>query len=764
MSWSAAFEGERGAALRGPIAANPATLGEIWAANWRAASLDTLGGVAVSSVSAPVLEAYDDLEKAVAGAISRPVADLVSDLGDYGLATPQQRAGMVREKLQTMPEDVRAKIEPYLDVAGRARAKAAEWERQAADVNARAYGVSGQGTAFLAGLARQMVDPVNLVTAPLGGPLKGPVLRMMAREAALGAGVQALQEPFIQTGRATLGLEAGAGEAFGNIAETALGSAGFAGLLRAGGWALRQGRDALRSPIGRDAADVSPAALTSAPAGAMEGSTGSRPAPNLPDDLRAPVRELAESPSLRELTPEDFEAVALYHERNRILDDLSPSSSSAGKAWHARLIDTAQEAFEASRGDALARLDARLADMEARADADIRANDAWRAGRSDASPSSVSSPEASAPRAAPETAPPPSADRVADASDPRPASVSSSAMPARSRAATPAKPLSLVRFLARQGGLPLDAEARHYGWDKVFVPGAGMLAQKNGRSVDSHWREALADAGYIARDADGGISRDIRAELVELIDQETRQKRPVYSMQDRALVERMRADAETRAAARWDEEFRDRVDAELADMHGWLRENGFDPAALHPQDMQDAAELLARGIETSFDNALERVAIMREASDPLPVPAVSALLDDIPGWEDTNAVLARASRSDRARLARAGDPSPDATGSGGSGSARPELRDAGANGATRPEAPDALAPLRALASSQDDPAGFRARLADVERFLTTETGADYRLFRDGEGPVSVRAALDDLAADASALDALKACLGTGGAS
>lgn len=89
---------------------------------------------------------------------------------------------------------------------------------------------------------------------------------------------------------------------------------------------------------------------------------------------------------------------------------------------------------------------------------------------------------------------------------------------ARSEPMTP-----LANHIARHGGLKLDGDARAADFHKVFIPGAGPLARKSGRSVDD-WRNNLADNGFIERDPDGYMSRDIRGELYDLLHAEQRRR------------------------------------------------------------------------------------------------------------------------------------------------------------------------------------------------------------------------------------------------
>ncbi len=217
-------------AARGPVAKSPATFGEIWNSSFDAAGLDTLSGVGSGRI---VSQAYDDLVAKVEAATGKPIYDAVRDLSGERLGaatTIDEKAQMIGRVVDTLPDDQRKAIDPLKDIRRVAADRAAAIEKTAAETTN--YGLSGTAVAFAAGVARQAIDPVNLATLPLGGPLKGSLVKVLAREAAIGAGSQLVQEPAIQAGRADLGLESGFGEAAGNVAEAGLGAAGLVGVFR----------------------------------------------------------------------------------------------------------------------------------------------------------------------------------------------------------------------------------------------------------------------------------------------------------------------------------------------------------------------------------------------------------------------------------------------------------------------------------------------------------------------------------------------------
>jgi hypothetical protein len=295
---------------RRPAARSPASIGEVWSSEWNRSGLDTLTGI-----GAPLDAAYADLVKGVEGAAGRPVAELVPGINDA--ASTDERARMLRGAVADLPEEKRTALEPLFDVRRRASEKALKTENDANDVYSAAYGISGVATSWAAGIARQALDPVNLATLPLGGPLKGPVAKVLLREAGIGGLTQLMQEPAIETGRAQLGLEAGFGRGATNVAQAALGAAGIAGLFRASAWALRAARGAPEVP----AAAAGQAVPNNAPAAAAVGG----------------------------LMPEDLTAAAHVAERDRMLDLAAVIQDPAGLADHQARLESATAALNAGK-------------------------------------------------------------------------------------------------------------------------------------------------------------------------------------------------------------------------------------------------------------------------------------------------------------------------------------------------------------------------------------------------------------------------------
>lgn len=739
MSWEDGFEAAREAASRAPAAANPATIGEIAGTQWEAAGLSTVFGV-----GGPWKDARDELARAVEGASGMSLPELAERQGrklaaiGWAGASLEQEAAELGSLAAGLTAEQQEKVKPHLDVAARARAIAAQRERQAADASERTYGLSGHAVGFLAGMARQAVDPVNLATMFVGGPLRGAVLPMLAREAGLGMAVQALQEPLIQPARAELGLEAGFGEAVTNILTAGIGNAGFAGLLRAGGWALRQAR---LSPEAR-AAELLPDSPQASEPGRLDGS-----APE-PAGVVAPMAA-AEPSLLGELSPADFAAASRLIEREQLIEAISPDRSPAGRMLHGEAVEAATAHFERVGADTLARFDEKLAELDARLAETSLANAEYRARREA---------EIAAAGGA-------SAGREAGADGAAGGGSSPAAGPVRARRnrAEP-RPVSLGRFIAMNGGLRIDADVRHMGVNQMFVPGVGMVGRVNGRLLDRDLEPMLIAAGYLQPHDPNLPSRDVTAEVYDALEQEFKMKRPRYAQADADAVARLDQERAYQADGRlYEERLADEIEAQAETIRAGLRELGMGEA--HPQDIAEAAELVVRGAESDWESALERIAIQRAMSEDGELPALSAIADDIPpGWEIDDAVR-RPSASDDRRAAGGEGESRDRPGQGGG--AAPEgrnLPDAGQPGAA-PGGPSgdqalALPDIAGLLDRSEDAGRARARFADVLR-AAEAAGGDLVVELDG-GPVSLKAHLAEIKADADAAAALKDCLGQKG--
>jgi len=681
----AAFTDRNSEILARPAAANPASFGEIFRAEWQAAGLDTMSGV-----GKPWQEAADELESTFRTLTGESVFDAATRKGvKLPGSSFEGRAEAVRQLAGDLDLDQRRVLEPLFDLRGRARSKAAAIEKQAQDVEDRTYGLSGHAVAFLAGVARQSVDPVNLATLPLGAARGASILRMLATEGGIGLATQAAQEPFIQAGRAELGLEAGFGQAVSNSLEAGLGAAGFAGLLRGAGFLARRAfaPDAAIEPAA--AARVAGTDATGGDLAAAAARAG-EPAPRAPEvpgpgllEVRTEAFDPALGRALADLDPDDFQAAAHLVERDAVIERMAPVDTDEARMLHQQGLDIATGALETGR----------LADLD------------------DALSGALGEPFVKAVR--------------------------------RSTASRPVNPLSLSQFIARNGGLELSPDAQYHGFDKVFVPGGGPLARKSGRSIDGFWRERLIEEGYLPKDEDGYLSRDIRDELVALLQAEQRGQRS-FAAADQARAAEL-------AAANIDID----RDIEIAAQEIIAANREFGGGEIDTRSLYEAAELLHSREVTDPIDALERAYVRQVLNEELPA-AAKAEYALSRSQEDSDAIQRGAASQDggSARGGGAGRAEPGSRqGAGGEGQ---DGTRAGGGGAEPGQG-------RGLDAGGSDPQAS-ARLADVERAMAAN-GGDLDLFLPGPDGQTIKttakAELARIEAEANAARELKACLGGG---
>lgn len=321
-----------------PAAQSPATLSDIWAAEWTRSGLDVPAGA-----GKPFEDARSDLVAAIEGATGKQLGVYAREKGVRLTGTVDRQIAALGSLVDTLDEGQAKSIEPLRDVRKRAAEKAQKIERDAADVSDAAYGLSGVATSWLAGIARQTADPVvlgaNVLTAPIGGPFKGPLLPMLARQGASGLVAQGVVEPSIQAGRAELGLESGAGRAAVDTLEAGAGSVGLAALFRGTAATFRFARGRGRPELAPSApGEISPPSTPAAGARTGESPAGIATAPAqrtaaaAEASLEATRRSvIADALSRMEddgkvlrrradLAPEDFAAAARVAERDQVLD------------------------------------------------------------------------------------------------------------------------------------------------------------------------------------------------------------------------------------------------------------------------------------------------------------------------------------------------------------------------------------------------------------------------------------------------------------
>lgn len=311
----------------GGAARQAATIGEVWRDEFAATGLSTVFGA-----GAPLEDAYNELVNGVGAALGRPIGETLSADPQFVSGGFDAKIAAVNRLADTLPEEKRQRLDPLRDVRGRAAARAQATEAEAADTQAATYSLAGHAAAFLAGVVRQAIDPVNLAALPLGGPLKGPVVPMLLREAAIGAGVQAFQEPAIAAARRELGLDT---DVLGSIAGAGLGAAGFAGLLR-GGAAL----------IGA----VRSSRVTSRQSATGASATSASGQPSAPAEVAQAGEAVANGARLSEVASEaDLVAAARLAERDEMIDAAAPVDTTASRIATHAAVDEAAMALEGPR-------------------------------------------------------------------------------------------------------------------------------------------------------------------------------------------------------------------------------------------------------------------------------------------------------------------------------------------------------------------------------------------------------------------------------
>jgi hypothetical protein len=170
--------------------------------------------------------------------------------------------------------------------------------------------------------------------------------------------------------------------------------------------------------------------------------------------------------------------------------------------------------------------------------------------------------------------------------------------------------MPLSEFIAKHGGLPLDAESAARDWGNVKVKGK-PLAHAGGRGIDDYWRQTLMEEGYLAPDdyhGAGGrqISRDVDDEVRRILEDELGGRARTTESTGRLLEgpERDLADARALIA--------DRV----------KREGVSNPDR---QALDDAARMYVDKEETHPTTAYERALTQRED-----VPAAAPPQQDVP--------------------------------------------------------------------------------------------------------------------------------------
>ena len=173
------------------------------------------------------------------------------------------------------------------------------------------------------------------------------------------------------------------------------------------------------------------------------------------------------------------------------------------------------------------------------------------------------------------------------------------------------QPETLQRFLARGGGVPLDAEARAADLHRTYVPGHGTLARNDAPSWDAI-RVRLAEEGFLPPGMDGAASsREVADWARNTIHTERTGGQPTVRMVDEGRVGARRA-ADTVSDQNADHLAM--VDRQARRMTVDLEQYGLQARDLDKGALTDAAERMVLGHHVDAADAYEAALAAREAS------------------------------------------------------------------------------------------------------------------------------------------------------
>ncbi|KAA2241150.1 hypothetical protein [Salinarimonas soli] len=184
---------------------------------------------------------------------------------------------------------------------------------------------------------------------------------------------------------------------------------------------------------------------------------------------------------------------------------------------------------------------------------------------------------------------------------------------APSRPTGPA-PEPLSQFIARNGGIQLDADLAHAGLDKFSVPFAGRVARPDGKSLDGFWREKLIEAGYLRPGPDGSIARNVRDEVIDLLRREQAGGPRTYAAGEAGSVD-------ARAAARVETRNAEILGDARRSFLKELEDGGYSTRGIDQRAVDQAAEALASG-RPDYMDVFER-AVMARPVDEFVAPATT---------------------------------------------------------------------------------------------------------------------------------------------
>ena len=183
------------------------------------------------------------------------------------------------------------------------------------------------------------------------------------------------------------------------------------------------------------------------------------------------------------------------------------------------------------------------------------------------------------------------------------------------------RPESILQYLSRNGGIPLDAEARAADLHRLYVPGGGTLARRDAPTWDA-LRVRLTEAGFLPYDGAGAATAaDVRDRVLAAIQQERIGRGRQARMGDDAQAGARRGqEADEYGAALSDVERR--LDADLTAA-------GVPLDSVHPDIRSRTLSALMRGDELDPLTAYERT-VMATRESPAPYVRSTTVTEQIP--------------------------------------------------------------------------------------------------------------------------------------
>lgn len=156
-------------------------------------------------------------------------------------------------------QDIKTQAEMIAEINDLGRAEEAEFSGEYGAVSKAQSTGAALGGQLMAGLSGVITDPINLATIGFGAPASAGILRTMAIEAGLNAGIEAAEIPAHAAWAKRMGREYGAKEALLDVGFAGVGAAGLSGAIKGigslGSYALNKlSRDARLTPEQRAAA------------------------------------------------------------------------------------------------------------------------------------------------------------------------------------------------------------------------------------------------------------------------------------------------------------------------------------------------------------------------------------------------------------------------------------------------------------------------------------------------------------------------------